>query len=51
MHGPIWMKFGILMQYNMTFMVQWSRSKPEVEFEYGGRVFFPTGSSYISLVN
>jgi len=42
---PIWMKFGSRMQ-NDT-----SRSKPEVEFQYGGRSYFETGSSYISAVN
>ena len=30
---------------------EWSRSKPEVEFQYGGRSFFKNGSSYISAVN
>jgi len=30
---------------------KWSRWKPEVEFQYGGRLFFNTGSSYISAVN
>jgi len=29
-------------------MAKWQRSKPEVEFQYGGRFFFKTGSSYIS---
>jgi len=30
---------------------KWLRSKPEVEFQYGGRLFFQTGSSNISAVN
>ena len=30
---------------------KWSRSKPEVEFQYGGRLYFETGSSYISAAN
>jgi len=27
---------------------KWSRSKPEVEYQYGGRFYFETGCSYIS---
>ena len=38
--APIWMKFGSLMQNDMQITRKWSRSKPEVEFQYGGRVFF-----------
>jgi len=45
---PIWAKFGSLMQNNMQITAKWSRSKPEVEFEYGGRLYFETGSTYIS---
>jgi len=30
---------------------KWSRSKPEVEFQYGGRLFFKNESSYISAAN
>jgi len=30
---------------------KWSRSKPEVEFQNGGRLYFETGSSYISATN
>jgi len=48
---PIWMQFGSLMQNNMQITAKWSRSKPEVEFQYGGRLFFKNGSSYISAVN
>jgi len=33
-----------------TAVIQ-SKSKPEVEFQYGGRLFFETGSSYISAVD
>jgi len=32
-------------------MANWSRSKPEVEFQYGGRLYFETGNSYISAAN
>jgi len=28
-----------------------SKSKPEIEFQYGGRPFSQTGSSFISAVN
>jgi len=28
-----------------------SKSIPEIEFQYGGRTFFKTGSSYISAVD
>jgi len=28
----------------------WSKSKPE-KFQYGGRLFFQTGNSYISAVD
>jgi len=46
--APIWTKFDSLMQNNMQIMANWSRSKSEVEFQYGGRLYFETGSSYIS---
>jgi len=36
------------MQNNMQITANWSRSKSEVEFQYGGRLYFETGSSYIS---
>ena len=39
------------MQNNTPITPKWSRSKPEVEFRYGGRLFFETGSSYISAAN
>jgi len=35
----------------MQITAKWSGSKPEVEFQYGGRVFFKNGSSYMSAVN
>jgi len=44
-------KFGSLMQNNMQITAKWSRSKLEVEFQYGGRLFSKNGSSYISAVN
>ena len=30
---------------------KWSRSKPEVEFQYGGSLYFETESRYISAAN
>jgi len=39
------------MQNIMQITVNWSRSKTEVEFQYGGRLYFETGSSYISAAN
>jgi len=49
--APIWTKFGILVQNYMQITANWSRSKSEVEFQYGGRLYFETGSSYISAAN
>jgi len=34
--GPIWIKFRRLVQNNMSIAVIWSKSKPDVEFQYGG---------------
>jgi len=48
---PIWTKFGSRMQNDTPITAKWSRSKPEVEFQYGGRLYFETGSSYISAAN
>jgi len=39
------------MQINTPITAKWSRSKPEVKFQYGGRLFFQTGSCYISAAN
>jgi len=39
------------MQNNLQITANWSKSKPEVEFQYGGRLYFETGSSYISAAN
>jgi len=35
----------------ITITARWYRLKPEVEFQYGGRLYFETGSSYISAAN
>ena len=34
--GPIWIKFRRLVQNDMSTAVIWSKSKPDVEFQYGG---------------
>ena len=38
--GPIWIKFRRLVQNDMSAAVMWSKSKPDVEFQYmyGGRL-------------
>ena len=51
MGAPIWTTFGSLMQNNMHIMANWSRSKSEVELQYGGRLYFETGCSYTSAAN
>ena len=35
------------MQNVMPMTMHRSKSKPEIEFQYGGRPFYETGSSYI----
>jgi len=45
---PIWTKFGSLMQNDTPITGKWSSSKPEVEFQHGGGLYFETGNSYIS---
>ena len=39
------------MQNNVHISVKWSKSKPKVNVQYGGRLFFKNGSSYISADN
>ena len=36
--GHIWIKFRRLVQNDMLTVVIWSKSKPDVEFQYGGRL-------------
>jgi len=36
--GPIWIKFRRLVQNDMSTAVIWPKSKPEEEFQYGGRL-------------
>ena len=38
--ASIWRKFGSLMQNNVQISSKWSKSKPKVAFQYGGRLFF-----------
>jgi len=49
--APILTKFGSLIKNNMQITANWSRSKPEAEFQYGGRLYLESGSSYISAAN
>jgi len=45
------MTFGRLVKNDMPTAVIWSKSKPKVEFKYGGRLFFQTENSYTSAVD
>jgi len=36
--GPIWINFRSLVQNDMSTAVMWSKSKPDVEFQYGRRL-------------
>jgi len=36
--GPIWIKFRRPVQNDMSTAGMWSKSKPDVEFQYGGRL-------------
>jgi len=49
--GPIWIKFRKLVQNNVSPVVIWSKSKPEVEFQYGGRLGEFNGMSSQSHVS
>jgi len=49
--GPIWTKFRSSMQNNTPITVKWLRSKPEINFHNGGRLFFQSGNSCGSAVN
>jgi len=48
---PIATKFGSHMWNDMTMTISTSKSKPEIEFQNGGRPFSETGSSFISAVD
>jgi len=50
--GPIWIKFRRLVQNDMSTAVMWSKSKPDVEFQYGVRVGeFNSMSSHIHVIS
>jgi len=49
--GPIWIKFRRLMQNDVSTAVMWSKSKPDVEFQYGGRFGEYNGMSSQSHVS
>ena len=36
--GPIWIKFRRLVQNDLSTAVMWSKSKPDIEFQYGVRL-------------
>jgi len=60
-YNPRWRRSAILKidmtsffcrgQNDMPTAVTWSKSKPEVQFQYGGHLFFETGNSYILAVD
>ena len=49
--GPIWVKFRRLVQNDMSTAVIWSKSKPDVEFQYGARLGEVNGMSSQSHVS
>jgi len=48
---PITTKFGRQMQNYMPITMHWSKAKPEIEFQYGGRPCSESGSSFISAMD
>jgi len=46
--GPILIKFRSLVQNDMSTAVVWSKSKPDVNFQYGGRLGEFDGMSSVS---
>jgi len=49
--GPIWIKFRRLVQNYMSTALMWSKSKPDVEFQHGGRLGEFNAMSSQSLVS
>ena len=49
--GPIWIKLRRLVQNDISTAVMWSKSKPDVEFQYGGRLGEFNGMSSQSHVS
>ena len=39
------------MQNDTPITAKWARSKPEVKFQHGGRLYFEIGNNYISAAN
>ena len=48
---PIMTKFGRLVQNDLPTTINRSKSKPEVKFQFGGRLISETGSSFILAVD
>jgi len=48
---PITTKFGRKMQNDLPMTIRRSTSKPDIEFQYDGRPFPESGSSFISAVD
>jgi len=46
-NNPICIKFGRPVENHTPMTVTRLKSKPEIEFQYGGRLFSKTGSSHI----
>jgi len=49
--GSIWIKLRRLVQNDILTAVMWSKSKPDVEFQYGGRLGEFNGMSSQSYVS
>jgi len=49
--SPIRKKFGSRVQNHMKMLTKRSRTKPDVEFQYGSFLFWETGSRNTSAVN
>jgi len=49
--GPIWIKLRRLVQNGISTVVMWSKSKPDVEFQYGARLGEFNGMSSHSHVS
>jgi len=49
--SAMWIKFRRLVQNDMSTAVMWSKWKPDVEFQYGGRMGEFNGMSFQSHVS
>ena len=43
--------FGLLIDFGILKAATSTNTKPEVEFQYGGRLYFENGNGYISADN